>query len=67
MIDEKTKNYDFPLPDAENLLSEDVKRIKTTFNRIDEALSLQKKSSEEVNKNLAEKLAKIRILALAAL
>ncbi len=36
MIDEKTTNYSFPLPNIDNLLEVDVERIKKAFIMTDE-------------------------------
>ncbi|WP_249962242.1 tail fiber protein [Histophilus somni] len=38
MIDNKTQHYEFPLPDKNNLLSEDVERIKNGLIKIDEVI-----------------------------
>lgn len=38
MVDDKTTHYKWPLPDAENLLSEDVGRIKDSLSGIDTEL-----------------------------
>nr|DAY08174.1 MAG TPA: hypothetical protein [Herelleviridae sp.] len=38
MADDKTPHYKWPLPSAENLLSEDVGRIRDSLSSIDTAL-----------------------------
>ena len=38
MTDDKTTHYKLPLPHAQNLLSEDVARLREALNRTDQAL-----------------------------
>ena len=42
MADDKTPHYKWPLPSAENLLSEDVGRIRDSLSGIDTALHDEK-------------------------
>ena len=46
MADDKTPHYKWPLPSAENLLSEDVGRIRDSLSGIDTALHDEKTARE---------------------
>ena len=46
MADDKTTHYKLPLPSAENLLSEDVGRIRDSLSGIDTALHDEKTARE---------------------
>lgn len=78
MIDDRTPNFNLPLPNPQNLLTEDVTRISSSISAIDTALNTQ---SEQLSQSIinndqaivdaaqqtALELKKIRILALAGL
>nr|DAX65963.1 MAG TPA: hypothetical protein [Caudoviricetes sp.] len=78
MANDKTPHYELPLPHRENLLSEDVDRIRDSFIAVDEAIydaarSIEELVEEERKARAAEKektdaqLKKLRTLALAGL
>lgn len=89
MIDDKTPTLKLPLPHAENLLSEDVARLRDAFAAIDAAIAAESTARQEglqaagtthaenlkketairqqADDDLAGKLARVRILALAGL
>ena len=47
MADDKTPHYKWPLPSAENLLSEDVGRIRDSLSGIDTELHTEAKASAD--------------------
>lgn len=82
MIDEKTLNLSLPLPNAENLLSEDVARLRQALTLIDATLAQINSNTDQTlrqarediaetltqqTENNARELKKIRILALAGM
>lgn len=78
MIDDRTPNFNLPLPNPQNLLTEDVTRISSSISAIDTALNTQSEQlSQSITNNnqaivdaaqqTALELKKIRILALAGL
>ncbi|WP_072281634.1 hypothetical protein [Rappaport israeli] len=82
MIDERTPHNNLPLPNQQNLLSEDVERIRTAIGGIDEALHSaqqtltdalteaaqeREQALETFSDTIAKKQRKTYILALAGL
>lgn len=78
MADDKTTHYKWPLPSAENLLSEDVSRLRESLSGIDtelhteaqasaDAIAAESKARGEDKSALEAKMKKIRTLALAGL
>ncbi|WP_314778021.1 hypothetical protein [Cardiobacterium hominis] len=62
MADDKTPHYKWPLPSAENLLSEDVGRIRDSLSGIDTELHTEAKASADA----IEAESKARADAIAA-
>ena len=62
MADDKTPHYKLPLPSAENLLSEDVGRIRDSLSGIDTELHTEAKASADA----IEAESKARADAIAA-
>lgn len=56
MIDDKTTHYKLPLPHADNLLSEDVGRLRDGLTQIDQALRTSATALEEESEARAEAL-----------
>lgn len=78
MIDDRTPNFNLPLPNPQNLLTEDVTRISSSISAIDTALNTQSEQlSQSITNNnqtivdaaqqTAIELNKIKIFALAGL
>ena len=78
MIDDRTTNFNLPLPNPQNLLTDDVTRISAGIIAIDSALNTQSaqlsqsvtnnnQAIEDIAQQMALELNKIRILALAGL
>lgn len=66
MADDKTTHYKLPLPSAENLLSEDVGRIRDSLSGIDTALHDEKTAREAaVQEESADRAAAITAEATA--
>ena len=47
MIDDKTSGFTWPLPHAQNLLSDDVERLRTAFGQIDQALTAEQTARQQ--------------------
>lgn len=78
MTNDQTHHYKWPLPHTENLLSEDVERLRTTLNNIDiqtktnrdelaTALAEASAASAAADEEIKTALQKTRLLALAGL
>ena len=47
MIDDKTSGFTWPMPHAQNLLSDDVERLRTALGQIDQALTTEQTAREQ--------------------
>lgn len=61
MIDERTPNLSLPLPHPENLLEEDVGRIRQALAMTDAALAEQQAQRSAGDAQLAQRLRQLRL------
>ncbi|AOT09352.1 hypothetical protein [Pseudoalteromonas luteoviolacea] len=61
MIDDKTLSYALPLPHSDNLLQQDVERIRQAIIDIDQLLYMQTNLDQQQDTLLNEKLRRVKL------
>ena len=57
MIDDRTPNFNLPLPNPQNLLTDDVTRIRDSISAVDDALHTQSTAITAISVDVSAQLA----------